>query len=73
MESPHIKYTWRDSWLLLAMYGGTLSNKTTKLKDIIALGDYINHAIFTTSELNGGLSHLHRGKLIKVIKDIKIS
>jgi Mn-dependent DtxR family transcriptional regulator len=69
MERPRIKYTWSDSWLLLAIYGATLSNKTAKLSDIIAIGDYINHAIFTTSELNGGLSRLHRGKLIKISKD----
>jgi len=69
MERPRIKYTWSDSWLLLAIYGATLANKTAKLRDIIAIGDYINHAIFTVSELNGGLSRLHKGKLIKISKD----
>lgn len=54
MTSP---FTWSDSWLLLSI--GTAGGRSgAPLKDIIAAGDSLNHAIFTGAELRRGLSKL---------------
>lgn len=50
-------FTWSDSWLLLSLiYAGEPST----LDHLRAVGDYINHAIFTDEELDGGLARLLR-------------
>lgn len=46
---------WSDAWLLLALiYSGEPADQDR----IIAVGDSINHAIFTDDELDGGLRRL---------------
>lgn len=54
-----------DGWLLTAIAVGTEGDHAS-LKNIIAAGDWMNHAIFTDSELNGGFSRLSRSGLIEI-------
>lgn len=47
-----------DAWLLLAlMYGREASDR----RQILSIGDSINHALFTDEELEGGLQRLIAG------------
>ena len=59
-------YQPSDAWLLLsvALAGGA---KSAELKEVVAAGDYINHAIFTEDELRGGLRRLTAGGWVKLI------
>jgi len=50
-------FTWSDSWLLLSI-GAAGGRIGAPLKDIIAAGDLLNHAVFTGPELRRGLSKL---------------
>jgi hypothetical protein len=54
-----------DAWLLASIYGASLAGKAT-LAQVIGMGDFLNRAIFTLAELNGGLSRLQRAGLISV-------
>ena len=58
-------YQPSDAWLLLsvALAGGA---KPAELKEVVAAGDYINHAIFTEDELRGGLRRLTAGGWVKL-------
>lgn len=60
-----LKYEWSDVWILSSIFliG---REKPATLHEVIAAGDFINHAIFTLSELNGGFSRLSRGGLIRI-------
>ena len=62
-----MKFEHADPWVLLAIIyaSGPESSEYAKLSDIIACGDAINHAIFTTDELKGGLYRLLREGYIK--------
>jgi hypothetical protein len=51
------KFTWSDAWLLFAVALAATSGKVT-LKDVIACGDGIQHAIFTPAELRRGFAKL---------------
>lgn len=50
-----------DAWLLHSLYyAAGESNSGLTLRNIIATGDYLNHAVFTFEELRGGLERLGR-------------
>lgn len=51
------QFTWSDAWLLFAVALAATSGKVT-LKEVIACGDSINHAIFTPPELRRGFAKL---------------
>jgi len=51
-----------DAWVLLSICACT--RKTGTLRDIIGVGDYINHAIMTKDELFGSIKRLHGAGLI---------
>ncbi|MGH9962803.1 MAG: hypothetical protein ACREBC_37755, partial [Pyrinomonadaceae bacterium] len=54
-----------DAWLLLSIiYAGAPADSADRAR-IIEVGDSINHAIFTDEELEGGLSRLLSGGLIR--------
>ena len=58
------EYLHSDSWVLLAIiYSG--AQKGALLEEVIAVGDYINHAIFCFEELEGALARLSTGKYIR--------
>src|SRR5262249_50434708 len=46
---------WSDSWLLLSLI---YAREPSDVKRIRAIGDFINHAVFTTQELRGGFRRL---------------
>jgi hypothetical protein len=50
-------FTWSDAWLLFAVALAATRGKVM-LKDVIACGDAINHAIFTDAELRRGFAKL---------------
>ena len=64
MTEP-VQYESSDVWILAALVPIAKDQPAT-LQDIIRVGDFINHAIFTIPELNGGFSRLSRGGLVKV-------
>jgi len=51
------QFTWSDAWLLFAVALAATRGKVT-LKDVIACGDAIEHAIFTPAELRRGFAKL---------------
>ena len=55
-------FVWSDGWLLLSLiYAGEPADR----ERLRSMGDFINHAIFTEDELNGGLARLrHAGHVI---------
>jgi hypothetical protein len=73
--SPGIPFSWSDSWLLLSIwYASDYGRRVSTLTDVIAAGDFINHAIFTPGELQNGLARLtsagyveHAGESFAVI------
>jgi hypothetical protein len=63
MAQSSSRFVWSDAWLLLALlYAREPADRET----IIKIGDFINHAIFTDEELEGGLQRLFEaGYVIK--------
>ena len=57
MDEPVSRFVWSDAWLLLAILYARGPANRAKIKEI---GDFINHAIFTDEELEGGLERLKR-------------
>jgi len=58
-DDTNIDWTWTDAWLLQAIQLATGDRNTgADLKGILMMGDGINHAIFTVSELKQGLEKL---------------
>ena len=50
-------FEWSDAWLLLSLiYSGEPADRDR----LRAIGDFINHAILTDEELDGGLARLQR-------------
>ncbi len=60
-----IKYNHSDAWLLQSILYSSKEGSSS-LKDIIAIGDVINHAIFAPGELQQGLIRLLNGNLINL-------
>src|SRR5947207_3338514 len=63
MIEPRLKYRWTDAWLLLSIIYGS-GEKPATLKEIVADGDGINHAIFNTEEIESGLYRLTNGRWV---------
>ena len=59
-----ISYSHSDSWILLSIIYSGVQNGA-HLEEIIAAGDFINHAIFTFEELEGAFARLSKGKFIR--------
>jgi hypothetical protein len=64
MDSSNRDFLWSDAWLLLAV-GSAAQSEPAELASIIAMGDAIEHAIFTKEELNGGIGRLQRASYIE--------
>lgn len=58
------RYLWTDIWLLQAIVLGDRGSGAS-LRDIVATGDGLNHAIFNDEELESGLARLAAGGLIE--------
>jgi len=50
-------FAWSDAWLLLSLIYSGESADRERLRSV---GDFINHAIFTDEELDGGVARLQR-------------
>src|SRR5262245_18473008 len=48
-------FVWSDAWLLLSLI---YARDPADRDHLRAVGDYINHAIFSDEELDGGLARL---------------
>lgn len=60
-----IKFQCADPWLLLSIIYANGDSKSD-LTTIIGYGDFINHAIFTLQEIQGGMYRLiHSGYVVK--------
>jgi len=59
-----IHYESSDAWLLLAIIYAR-KNGEASIQAIIEAGDATNHAVFTSEEVEGGLSRLAAGGLVK--------
>lgn len=64
-DSPDIPYAYADPWLLHAVLAAA-GDEAAGLADVIAMGDAINHAVFTYPEVDGGLARLTAGGWIMV-------
>jgi hypothetical protein len=61
MSPSTIQFTSADAWILLSIIYGSAESGGATLRDIIAVGDGINHAIFNYGEMDDGLSRLTEG------------
>lgn len=52
------QFIWSDAWILLSVIYATERSPEPSFSDIIAMADYINHAIPTRDELEIGFAHL---------------
>lgn len=59
----HPAFTWSDAWLLQAIHFAAEGGGGS-IKDVIAVGDRLNHAMFTYEELDGGLARLIGADLV---------
>jgi hypothetical protein len=56
-------FVWSDAWLLLSLiYSGEPADR----QRLRSIGDFINHAIFTDEELDGGLARLQQAGYVSV-------
>jgi hypothetical protein len=64
-QMTHARFESSDGWLLLSIIyaaGGTGAD----LRNVVSCGDYINHAIFTHSDVEEGINRLAGAGLIAV-------
>ena len=61
-----VTYSLSDAWLLLAIAGASAPARGASVRDVIAVGDYLNRAVFTFEEFDSGLARLRAGKLASV-------
>jgi hypothetical protein len=65
-EQRHgIHFTWANAWLFQSI-ASAASQREASLREIVSIGDALNHAIFTNAELDGGLARLFAADLIEV-------
>lgn len=69
MSREETIYFASDAWLLLSIILSAGAGPAS-LEKIIAAGDYINHAIFTEGEMEGGLDRLSRGGYIEEVNGL---
>ncbi len=62
------EWQWTDAWILASVLFNRGSDDC-RLQDIIAVADFINHAIPTLAELHGALNRLLSGRLITIRKN----
>ena len=63
------KFNSSDAWVLQAIARAAIK-KPASLQEIISTGDMLNHAIFTSGELQCGLYKLYKAKYIKQINEL---
>ncbi|SRR6266496_828773 len=66
MKRDQLRFLASDAWLLLAIVIAA-GNTTADFKEIIAVGDDLNHSIFTRDEFESGLYRLVNGGYIEEV------
>lgn len=69
MDAPPIPFVWSDAWLLLALVLADRDNRRATLRDVIAYGDAVQHAVFTHAEFSGGARRLVDAGFAKLDQD----
>ncbi len=66
VKEDAIRYQWSDAWLLysIVLAGG---GKPAELHKIFWVADWMNRAIFTEEQLEGGLSRLSKAGWLKEV------
>ena len=59
-----LQFQASDAWLLLAIIFAAAEKEGASLDQIVAAGDFINHAIFTNDEMESGFYRLTLGGYI---------
>lgn len=59
------KHPWSDAWLLHAVII-TAQDGGAELAEVIGAADFLNHAILTCDEINGGVERLVQGGWIRL-------
>ena len=67
MTDDQIQYLWTDAWLLLSILIAPTVGPAD-LRSIIAAGDYIDHSIFRSEELESGLYRLTHGGHVEEVE-----
>ncbi len=67
MKENPIRYQWSDAWLLYSI-ASAAGGKPVELHKVFCVADWINRAIFTRRELEGGLSRLTRGGWLEEVR-----
>jgi hypothetical protein len=62
-----VSWSWSDAWVLTAAY--VTERNPVSLSDVVAAGDYINHAIFTDEELEHAFTRLTAAGLVELNGD----
>jgi hypothetical protein len=62
-----VSWSWSDAWVLTAAY--VIARNPVSLSDLVAAGDYINHAILTDEELEHAFTRLTAAGLVEVTGD----
>ncbi len=63
-KKTQIKYCLSDAWLLASIEFSS-GKRWASIRDIIAVGDYMNHATFLEKEFEEGLYRLSKGRWIR--------
>jgi hypothetical protein len=61
MPQDKAYFPWTDAWLLLSLI---YSREPADRERINSIGEYINHAIFTDEEVEGGLARLRAAEYV---------
>lgn len=67
MSQEPLEYEASDAWLLLAIIYAAADKDGASLDEIVATGDFINHAIFTDDEMESGFYRLTRGGYVEEV------
>ena len=74
IENSNINFSSSDTWIMQTIIHCTYEDSQASLKDIISVGDMINHAIFLPGELQSGIIKLINNEYIEIInRKIRLS
>jgi hypothetical protein len=65
-----MSWAWSDAWVLTAAY--VAARNPVSLSDVVAAGDFINHAIFTDEELEHAFTRLTAAGLVELQGDVVV-
>ncbi|MCW7491012.1 hypothetical protein [Leptospira meyeri] len=63
-------FNFSDAWVFESLIYSTKDETTLDFSNLIAAGDWLNHAILTIDEIKDGLIKLQRNGIIKLDNNI---